>query len=158
MQNETPIHINNIVFYITCKVTKFTKIHNKQSQTPFKRLALLLAHWGIAIDRVNNPLLLKNSDTLSIISIDISTNLSENDGEKVYRIRESSMVQMFDLVKTHLLGGKDVHCQPQKMESAPVITHIPIAATHETSHATGTPLLSANDDTYADIGIRAGIG
>lgn len=90
-------------FFLTCST---------ETKTPFKRLALLLAHWGIEIDRVNNPLLLKNSDTLRIISIDISNNLSENDGEKVYRIRESSMVQMFDLVKTHLLGGKDVPLKP----------------------------------------------
>ena len=77
---------------------------------------------------------------------------AEIKGQKINTIKAESLQKMDHLIERHLL------CQPQKMESAPVITHIPIAATHETSHATGTPLLSANDDTYADIGIRAGIG
>lgn len=77
---------------------------------------------------------------------------AEIKGQKINTIKAESLQKMDHLIERHL------HCQPQKMESAPVIKQIPIAATHETSHATGTPLLSANDDTYADIGIRAGIG
>ena len=77
---------------------------------------------------------------------------AEIKGEKINTINADALQKMDYLIERHLV------CQPQRIESVPTIKQIPVKTIQVPPLAACTPLLSMNDDTYAAIEIRAGIG